>query len=776
MQRKSLSRRDAVTASIHSKHIQNTPAQQLLIAVLALLSMLFMADIAAAQDLRGEVRVPHGDHTEPLSGAHVYWVGTKKGVITDDHGHFMLHGEGITDRRIVVSHISYEPETIDVGNRSEITVTLAQEHEHRTEEVEVSATAPDTYLAPMPQKTEVITSEELEHAACCDLSGCFGTTSSVQPEAVDIITDTKQLSMLGLDGVYTQVLVDNTPHLITGLNSHLGVSFIPGPFIDQIMVSKGANSVLQGSESFSGQINVLMHESDASKPLFFNAFTNSFLEQQYNAYVMRSSGNWSGMIAAQGIRRGVRIDRNGDSFIDNPLKDRFSALAKWKYNGEEEGIISRSGVKYTWEDRLGGQESFDREAHLGSEAFYGQLMENRRIEFYDKTEFAVGEDQTIVFHGAASLHTQDAWYGTTAYQAEERAAYLDLGWTVPWADDQQLTTGVSYRFSQLDETVGLGSNPHGKTYAGAYGFRESVPGVYAENTSHFLDDALTVVAGLRADFRNDHGTILTPRTFARYNLDEQTTLRASIGTAYRVARPFAEHPAVLASWRNVRIEGPLEGERALNYGVNLTRLYEAGLFNGTFSLDLYRTEFSDQVIAEYDEDPTAVIFRNLDGSSASDNILAEVTANTDWLTARLSYTYANVYELQNGTQRTLPFVPKHRVLSVLTATSTNDAWQGTFTVEWRGRKVLPETGTYPPAFQLDSQSDPYTLLHLHVQRSWKAFDIYAGVENLLDYRQNNPILNASNPFDRYFEPAFSWGPVKGREAYAGIRARLNVFE
>ncbi len=776
MQRKSLSRRDAVTASVHLKHTDDNATRRLLAAVLILISMLFIADIAAAQDLHGDVRVPHGDHTEPLPGAHVYWVGTQKGVITDDHGHFMLHGEGITDRRIVVSHISYEPETIVVGDRSEITVTLAQQHEHRTEEVEVSAEAPDTYLAPMPQKTEVITSEELEHAACCDLSGCFGTTSSVQPDAVDIITDTKQLTMLGLDGVYTQVLVDNTPHLITGLNSHLGVSFIPGPFIDRIMVSKGANSVLQGSESFSGQINVLMHESDENKPLLFNAFTNSFLEQQYNAYVMRSSGDWSGMIAAQGIRRGVRIDRNGDSFLDAPLTDRFSALAKWKYNGEEEGIISRNGVKYTWENRLGGQEDFDRDAHLGGQAFYGQLMENRRIEFYDKTEFAVGEDQAIIFHGAASLHTQNAWYGTTAYDAEERAAYLDLGWAVPWAEDQELKTGVSYRFSQLDETIGLGSNPHGKSYAGDYTFRESVPGVYAENTSHFLNDALTVVAGLRADFRNDHGTILTPRTFTRYDLDERTTLRASIGTAYRVARPFAENPAVLASWRNVRIEGPLDGERALNYGINLTRLYDVGAFNGTFSLDLYRTEFSDQVIAEYDEDPTAVLFRNLDGSSASDNILAEVTASTAWLTARLSYTFADVYELQNGARRTLPFVPKHRVLSVLTATTTDDMWQGTFTVEWRGEQRLPETGAYPAAFQLSSHGDPFALLHLHVQRSWKAFDIYAGVENLLDFRQDDPILNAFNPFDRYFEPTFSWGPVKGREAYAGIRARLNVFE
>jgi hypothetical protein len=121
-------------------------------------------------------------------------------------------------------------------------------------------------------------------------------------------------------------------------------------------------------------------------------------------------------------------------------------------------------------------------------------------------------------------------------------------------------------------------------------------------------------------------------------------------------------------------------------------------------------------------------------------------------------------------------VPKHRVLSVLTATTADDAWQGTLTFEWRGEQRLPVTGAYPAAFQLPEHSDPYTLLHLHVQRSWEMFDVYAGVENLLDYRQNNPILNASSPFERYFEPSFSWGPVKGREIYAGVRARLHIFD
>ncbi|MDT8324215.1 MAG: TonB-dependent receptor, partial [Bacteroidota bacterium] len=336
-------------------------------------------------------------------------------------------------------------------------------------------------------------------------------------------------------------------------------------------------------------------------------------------------------------------------------------------------------------------------------------------------------------------------------------------------------TGVSWRYTDLQADVDLGENPHGKTYAGAHDFRENVPGVFAENKSNFLADALTVITGMRADFRQDEGSILTPRIFLRYMLDENTTLRASAGTAYRAARPFVEHPAALGSWRDIRVQENLRGERALNYGVNLTHLYAAGPLNGTLSLDVYRTDFSEQVVAEYDDDPETIVFRNLDGGSASDNILLEGTVDFAPLSLRASYTYSDVYEQTGSGARPLPFVSRHRVLSVLHASTTEDTWQATLTAEWRGAQTLPETGTYPTEFQLAAESDPFTLLHLHLQRSWEAFDFYVGVENLLDFRQDNPILNAQRPFERYFEPGFSWGPVKGREAYAGIRARLQVF-
>ena len=41
-----------------------------------------------------------------------------------------------------------------------------------------------------------------------------------------------------------------------------------------------------------------------------------------------------------------------------------------------------------------------------------------------------------------------------------------------------------------------------------------------------------------------------------------------------------------------------------------------------------------------------------------------------------------------------------------------------------------------------------------------------------DYRQEDPILNAANPYDYKFNSMNVWGPLMGRKFYAGLRFNL----
>jgi hypothetical protein len=72
----------------------------------------------------------------------------------------------------------------------------------------------------------------------------------------------------------------------------------------------------------------------------------------------------------------------------------------------------------------------------------------------------------------------------------------------------------------------------------------------------------------------------------------------------------------------------------------------------------------------------------------------------------------------------------------------------------------------------DGMTPVYPLLYAQVTKRFKGFDIYAGGENLTDYRQPSPIIDAGNPFGSGFDASCVWGPLMGIKLYAGIRVTI----
>ena len=64
-------------------------------------------------------------------------------------------------------------------------------------------------------------------------------------------------------------------------------------------------------------------------------------------------------------------------------------------------------------------------------------------------------------------------------------------------------------------------------------------------------------------------------------------------------------------------------------------------------------------------------------------------------------------------------------------------------------------------------------MNLQVTRTFvKGIDLYIGIENLLDFRQVDPILDSANPKGPFFDASLIWGPLSGRTVYAGLRLRI----
>ena len=94
-------------------------------------------------------------------------------------------------------------------------------------------------------------------------------------------------------------------------------------------------------------------------------------------------------------------------------------------------------------------------------------------------------------------------------------------------------------------------------------------------------------------------------------------------------------------------------------------------------------------------------------------------------------------------------------------------------IHWYGRQRLPDTKTNPLIFQRPDFSQPYTVINAQFTYNFNNLELYGGCENIFDFRQLQPIISWQDPFGPYFDTSSVWGPTRGREAYLGIRIKLN---
>ena len=158
--------------------------------------------------------------------------------------------------KIVVSYIGFKTDTVNITSASKIKIILKNSSTANLNEVVVKGRSQGTYISSLSTfNTLNIGSKELTKAACCNLSESFETSPSVDVSYADEVTGIKQIQLLGLSGNYTQIITENTSE-IRGFAGSYGLTFIPGPWIDGIQVTKGTGSVASGYESIAGQINV----------------------------------------------------------------------------------------------------------------------------------------------------------------------------------------------------------------------------------------------------------------------------------------------------------------------------------------------------------------------------------------------------------------------------------------------------------------------------------------------------------------------------------------
>ena len=299
-----------------------------------------------------------------------------------------------------------------------IEIVLAVNRELK--EVVVTGTSLSKFIDQLDAKnTEVITSKELLKAACCNLSESFTTNASVDVQFQDAVTGAKQIQLLGLPGLYNQMLFENIPTL-KGIGGTFGLGYIPGPWMTSISVSKGAASVVNGYESITGQINLEYKKPDDLERYYFNAFQSSHYKTEFNANAATHlNENLSTMILAHADFNLKTFDDNNDSFRDQPNVKQFNFINRWRYQSFK-GYESQFGVQVLNEERRGGQVS-DFSSN-NSTTPYNINIDTKRYEVFAKNGY-VFDDEAYTSVGLilnAQWHDQNSLLGIRTIQRKPK--------------------------------------------------------------------------------------------------------------------------------------------------------------------------------------------------------------------------------------------------------------------------------------------------------------------------------------------------------------------
>lgn len=701
---------------------------------------------------------------EPLEAARVLWINTTTGALTDEKGNFSISvPRNLKEQKLVLIAAGYEQDTLELTDMKEalkegLKITLMA---YSTDEVTIKSRSKGIRVSRLdPIRSELIGEVELAKAACCNLSESFETSGTVDVSFADAITGAKRIKMLGLDGVYTQILTETYP-AIRGLATTFGLTAIPGPWMQSIQVSKGAASVQNGYESLTGEINVEYKKPQNADRIYLNLYANQLgrIEGSLNLS-HRFSQRLSTMLLIHGNSFQRVIDPNGDGFRDLPALGQYSFFNRWRWHTGK-SWRGQFGVKYFEEARLGGQIQFDAERDRGSNNAYGIEINTKRWEAFNKAGYVFQNNvgTSIGTQVVFSNHQQDAFFGMNAYQGQQTSLFAKgLFSTILDNTNHKFTTGASFRYDAFEEMYN----------DSAFTRLEQVPGVFAEYTYNRLN-RLIVVAGLRADHHNLFGMIYTPRLHMKYDLDPNTTFRASVGSGFRVANVFAEYLPAMMSSREVIVREPLNPERGWNYGFNLTRYFSLAGREGNVSLDVYRTDFVNQIVANR-ETSGKLYFQNLDGRSFGNYVQIETSYEPlDRFEVRLAWKWNQVKSTFDGQLLAMPFVVGQRGLLNLGYLTAKERWQFDATLQYIGSRRLPNTSALPIEFQLPENSPAYMQLAGQVTYKIEGLDIYLGGENLTNFIQQDPIIAASAPFGEHFDAAMTWGPIIGRRIYMGIR-------
>ena len=733
----------------------------------------------------------YGHVVDRATGAHIPYAtvlvkGTTLGTSTDATGHYFLKNLPEGEFTLEAGLLGYEPQRrkirIEAGKTAEVNFEIA-ESRISLDEVVVSASRSATTRRLAPALVHVLGTDLFEKSNSACLAQGLGFQPGVRVEDDCQNCGFTQVRINGLDGHYSQILVDSHP-IFSALTGVYGLEQIPAGMIDRVEVLRGGGSALFGSSAIGGTINVITKDPLRNSASASHTITSIGGGGAYDnntsagASVVTDSGR-AGLYAYGQMRHRSGYDSDGDGFTELPaLKSTAAGLRSFV----KTGAYSRFTLQYhVTEYRRGGDrldlpphqalvaEQTDHSIDGGSLTFDASSSDRSdRVNAYfsfqntsRKSYYGGGMDPNAY----GTTHDLTAATGVQYVHAFGKLLFLP----------SELTIGLEYNYDDLeDESIGYDIHTDQEVHIAA---------AYLQN--EWKNEKWSLLVGGRIDKHNliDH-VIFSPRANVRFNPTENINLRASYAGGFRAPQAFDEdmHISIVGGERvRIRLADGLKEERSHSLSLSGDLYHRFGNVQTNLLVEGFYTDLEDVFTLRETgttDEGGATIKERYNGSGATVmGINIEAKAS-----------FASLFDIQAGItlQRSRYKKPEQwsenpEVAPVRRMFRTPDCY-GYLTAGLRPVRGLEIdfTGTYSGRMPvqhmagsgtpIDTVVDTPRFFDLNVKAAYElrihkeiGLQIYAGIQNLFDSYQKD----FDQGPDR--DSGYVYGPSLPRSWYAGVK-------
>ena len=617
----------------------------------ALAAVLCIALLSAgAKDTDAHI---YGHIVDSKTGEHLPHIvvmlrGTTVGVASDNTGHYFLRNLPIGRFVVEVSAVGYKTQAheIDIKDGMAYEVNFMLEEDMvQLDGVIVSATRSETTRRMSPTLVNVVDMEIYNKSNCSTVAQGLVFQPGVRVENNCQNCGFQQVRINGLDGQYTQILIDSRP-IFSALAGVYGIEQLPANMVDRVEVMRGGGSALFGSSAIAGTINIITKEPVRNSATISHTTTSIDGTSAFhnttdiNASIVSEDNKLGLAVFAQNTDKDA-WDANGDGFTE---LSRISGQTAGFRGYVKTGLYSKITAEYhhLQEFRRGG-DNLDLPPHevmIAEQTKHGINTGGLKFDWFSKDQ----KHRLNVFASIQHIN-RDSYYGAQ----QDPNAYgktTDLTWV---GGAQYVYKFEKCLFMPSDLTVGLEYN---EDYLkdNMWGYNRvtdqtvRIASAYAQN--EWKNARWGILIGGRLDKHNlIRGVIFSPRANLRYNPTKDINLRASYSYGFRAPQAFDEDlhiDNVGGTVSMIRLADDLRVEKSQSVSVSADIYHSWGDWQGNFLVEGFFTDLDDVfALKELGKDENGILIKerhNESGARVFGGNLEGKVAWKDRLQVQLGFT------------------------------------------------------------------------------------------------------------------------------------------